>query len=109
MKIKLQNYSLISNDWIDKEIEELKIFRDNCDEGIEWKKDTQNYFIGRINSLRIIKEQLIPSEKLAEATANSVKENERKWDMYDKKISRERPNSFEDNLQDFLTSEIEII
>ena len=106
MKIKLQHYSLISNEWIDKRIETFEAIRDQLIKEDMPYNSTQN----RIDELRSIKElQLIPSEKLVEATANSVKENERKWDMYDKKISRERPNSFEDNLQDFLTSEIELL
>lgn len=59
MKIKLQEYSLISNEWIDKEIERL--------ERIKKESDVTDYsIVGQLISLIKLKEQLIPSEKLAE-------------------------------------------
>jgi hypothetical protein len=61
MKIKLQDYSLISNEWIDTEIEELK--KEKQKYLSDW------YYIGqieaKIDSLELVRQQLIPSEKLA--------------------------------------------
>ena len=61
MKIKLQDYSIISNEWIDNEIDRLtKVARlliaDNVNADV---------YVHTIRCLEGVKEQLIPSEKLA--------------------------------------------
>ena len=58
MKIKLQDYGLISIEWIDKqiEIEKEKVFINDLN---SWASE-------RLSVLEQLKEQLIPSEKLAE-------------------------------------------
>jgi hypothetical protein len=85
MKIKLQDYSLISSEWIDKEIEKLNIIaRDG---------DINKFRIeGQIISLLSIKKQLIPSEKLAEVSFNTGFNS-----------------GMELSKQEFLESEIEIL
>jgi hypothetical protein len=56
-----EQYSLISNEWIDKRIETLEAIRDQLIKEDMPYNSTQN----RIDELRSIKElQLIPSEKL---------------------------------------------
>ena len=59
MKIKLQDYGLLSIEWIDKEIEKLNVIaRDG---------DVNKFRIeGQIISLISIRQQLIPSKELAE-------------------------------------------
>jgi hypothetical protein len=85
MKIKLQDYSLISSEWIDKEIEKLNVIaRDG---------DINKFRIeGQIISLLSIKQQLIPSEKLAEV-------------CFDNGFN----SGMELSKQEFLESEIEIL
>jgi len=85
MKIKLQDYGLISNEWIDKEIEKLNVIaRDG---------DINKFRIeGQIISLLSIKQQLIPSEKLAEISFNTGFNS-----------------GMELSKQEFLESEIEIL
>jgi hypothetical protein len=61
MKIKLQDYGLISIEWIDKEIERLKEPIPYWD-GIYISAGQ----LERVELLEEIKEQLIPSEKLAD-------------------------------------------
>ena len=63
MKIKLQEYSLINNECIDDEIKILANKRDS------YPIDSGSWTICdvRITVLRNIKQQLIPSEKLASA------------------------------------------
>ena len=74
MKIKLQDYSLINNKWIDREI----------NKAVE-TGETEGYVSGFVDALLMLKQQLIPSEKLASAvyeqctvigTALSFKEQE---------------------------------
>jgi hypothetical protein len=62
MKIKLQEYSLISNEWIESEIKILSNKRDS------YPVDSGSWTICdvRITILKHIKQQLIPSEKLAD-------------------------------------------
>jgi hypothetical protein len=87
MKIKLQDYGLISIEWIDKEIERLNKPTDNYD-GIY-----VNYSqLAQIESLEELKEQLIPSEKLAEVSFNTGFNS-----------------GMELSKQEFLESEIEIL
>lgn len=61
MKIKLEDYSLISNEWIDERIKNLTIIREKLIQQDMSYNATQN----RIDELLSLKEQLIPSEKLA--------------------------------------------
>jgi len=58
VKAKLQDYSLINNEWLDKEIERLTIFckRPDC--------NSSEYLNGKIDMLKELKLQLIPSNKL---------------------------------------------
>ena len=94
MKIKLQDYSLISNEWIDETIKTTTENRDKCGNGTsEWYD-----YNGRIWFLNYIKkEQLIPSEKLADKSFH-----EGSWAMQDS-------DPYEECKQKFLTSEIEIL
>lgn len=98
MKIKLQDYSLISNEWIDEQIEELK-------------KEKQKYlsdwfYVGqleaKIDLLESVKQQLIPSEKLADIC---YEEGSGGFD-YDHHTSM---TQYEKDKQYFLTSEIELL
>lgn len=58
MKIKLQEYSLISNEWIDEQIKKSEEVL---------KKDSYNQeWTIKVILLEEIKQQLIPSEKLAD-------------------------------------------
>ena len=59
MKIKLQEYSLISNEYLNKEIEHLKQIRTQCEGTAKDKIDMVLFYFERLT------EQLIPSEKLA--------------------------------------------
>lgn len=94
MKIKLQDYSLISNEWIDNEIEILISRRDSHN------PESQSYIFidGKIGMLDYIKQKLISSEKLAEVA-------------YDTAISDSRRgiDTISNLKQYFLNSEIEII
>ena len=92
MKIKLQDYSLISNEWIDAQIKSL------TDDGIECLgKGFLMAHVGitsKIKLLQDIKKQLIPSEKLADVCYDTG------WDgVSDYNIDKDN----------FLTSEIEIL
>ena len=87
MKIKLQNYGLISSEWIDKEIERLKEPIPYWD-GIYISAGQ----LERVELLEKIKEQLIPSEKLAEVSFNTGFNS-----------------GMELSKQEFLESEIEIL
>ena len=98
MKIKLQDYSLISNEWINEEIK-------------RWKKETKNYKVdsyeygychGKLMVLEELKEKLIPSEKLAD---ECYEEGSGGFD-YDHHTSM---TQYEKDKQYFLTSEIEIL
>ena len=64
MKIKLQDYSLISNEWIESEIERLIIKRDEYPES----STTHAFLDGMLGTFERMKnkQQLIPSEKLAD-------------------------------------------
>jgi hypothetical protein len=89
MKIKLQDYSLISNEWIDIEINKA------LETG-----ETEGYVSGFVDALLMLKQQLIPSNKLARMS----------WEdghyigthFVDNKTS-------ELHKEHFLTSEIEIL
>lgn len=93
MKIKLKDYSLISNEWIYEEIERLVKKRDSS--GID---EVVIFCDGKIAALEHIKQQLIPSEQLAEKcfeagfTADSI--------FTEKALEKAK--------QSFLNSEIEI-
>ena len=88
MKIKLQDYGLISIEWIDEEIEKLNVIaRDG---------DINKFRIeGQIISLLSIKQQLIPSEKLANICFDAGSIEAFSSELYNEK-------------QEFLKSEIEI-
>ena len=86
MKIKLQEYSLISNEWIDEHIRHLKYSLDHIPESYITKHQAQIYILEQL------KQQLIPSEKLADLS-------------FDKGYNC---LSLRKLKQDFLTSEIEI-
>ena len=62
MKIKLQDYSLISNEWIETQINVVKGL-----DGILKSSDSKAI----LNVYDLIKQQLIPSEKLAEISFNT--------------------------------------
>jgi hypothetical protein len=96
MKIKLQEYSLISNKWIDKRIETLEAIRDQLIKEDMPYNSTQN----RIDELRSIKElQLIPSEKLALQS----------WKAgFDDDKHLESTKALVSAINSFLTSEIEL-
>ncbi len=59
MKIKLQDYSLISNEWIDKEIDRLtKVAKACIADNVN-----VNVYVHTIKCLENVKQQLIPSEE----------------------------------------------
>jgi len=93
MKIKLQDYSLISNEWIDKEIERV----DSVIESYS-KMSNSSYDVvflkGQLEMLINLKKQLIPSEKLAEISFNEGV-------MFQIFFDNPKPK--------FLTSEIELL
>ena len=86
MKIKLQDYGLISIEWIDEEIERLRL---------EYKSQDN---IGRkiishtLLAFRVVRQKLIPSEKLADVSFNTGFNS-----------------GMELSKQEFLESEIEIL
>jgi hypothetical protein len=60
MKIKLKDYGLISIEWIDKEIERLELeYKSQDDVG-------QKIIAYTLLAFRVIRQKLIPSEKLAD-------------------------------------------
>ena len=61
MKIKLKDYSLISNEWLDREIKYQELILDSSD-----NTPGTDFANGRLSVLRKIKRDLILSEKLAE-------------------------------------------
>jgi len=61
MKIKLQEYSLISNEYLNKEIDHLNQIRTQCEGTAKDKIDMILFYFERL------KEQLIPSGQLARA------------------------------------------
>jgi hypothetical protein len=71
MKIKLQEYSLISNDWIDTWIGTLST---ECKMMIKKNYSTSSIsqIQNRLQVLETIKEQLIPAEKLAELCLDKI-------------------------------------
>ena len=89
MKIKLQDYSLISNEWIDKEINRLTNIAREC------VADNVNadVYAHYIRCLEGVKEQLIPSEKLADV------EDKQGFPLYTNFGTK----------QEFITSEIELL
>ena len=91
MKIKLQDYSLISNEWINSEIERLVEKRDS------YPPDSPEFAFcdGEICIIVKIKAVLIPSEKLAQKSYDAGFE----FGYGDTMINEE----------DFLTSEIELL
>jgi hypothetical protein len=59
MNINPEDYSLISNKWIDDKIEELqRIANTRIEPFVEGK------YVGRVKMLKELKEQLIPARKL---------------------------------------------
>ena len=80
MKIKLQDYGLISIEWIDDKISEFE------------NRDGHDYYKGQLHILQSLKQQLIPSEKLAEVSFNTGFNS-----------------GMELSKQEFLESEIEIL
>jgi len=93
MKIKLQDYSLISNEWIDSKIKKLITQRDRYLNDELW--ENAQYKQGEIHTLKSIKEQLIPAEKLADVSWEAAKHEPSGLGIYDEK-------------EEFLNSEIEI-
>ncbi len=91
MKIKLQDYSLISNEWIE---EKLKYYNELIAEQGMYANDA---ILSRAGMLDEVKEQLIPSEKLAEVCL--VKGGH--IEAYSSEPYNEK--------QEFLKSEIEIL
>ena len=89
MKIRLQDYSLISNEWLDQQIEiEERLIKIN--ELNSWSHE-------RLIVLKTIKEQLTPSEKLAEQC----------WcDGIDEGLNRSK--GIETEVEDYLNSEIDL-
>jgi hypothetical protein len=83
MKIKLQDYSLISNKWVDTQVNVVKGL-----DGILKSSDSKAI----LNVYDLIKQQLIPSEKLAEISFNTGFNS-----------------GMELSKQEFLKSEIEIL
>ena len=66
MKIKLQDYSLISNEWIESEIEIITTQRNKHQRGTE----RYNTLDGNIAAFERLKQRLIPSEKLVNVAYN---------------------------------------
>jgi hypothetical protein len=99
MKIKLQDYSLISNDWIDEQIKLLEIQIQKTD--LIYNPTSYDRATTRLSLLKIIKQkQLIPAEKLVD-------------EVYDKLIGcfsniLSEKVLYDQRKQDFLNSEIEI-
>lgn len=91
MIIKLQDYSLISNEWIE---EKLKYYNELIAEQGMYANDA---ILSRAGMLDEVKEQLIPSEKLAEVCLEKGADIEA--------FSNQR---YKDK-QNFLKSEIEIL
>jgi len=91
MKIKIQNYSLISNEWIDQQLKQLEVYI-----------DTDKEMMSIYNAMCYVKKQLIPSEKLAD---KCYEEGSGGFD-YDHHTSMAQ---YEKDKQYFLNSEIEII
>ena len=89
MKIKLKDYSLISKEWIDEQIEELK--KEKQKYLSDWFYTSQ--LEAKMDSLESVKQQLIPSEKLAKTCFENGT-----W-MQNGNIDREQ----------YFSSEIEII
>lgn len=87
MKIKLQDYSLISNEWIDQQLKQLEVYI-----------DTDKEMMSIYNAMCYVKKQLIPSEKLADVS-------------FDKGKLMVYPKSYGWSVdkEDFLTSEIELL
>lgn len=92
--MKIKDYSLINNEWIDERMKELEPFKDT-------NKDLMAAYVAYNN----IKQQLIPSEKLADkcfeegkdaGIANYIPE----WATFDEQVNQDK--------QHFFNSEIEI-
>ena len=96
MKIKLQDYSLISNEWIDKRIEFYTKYRDS----ITKSADDYHFYSMLVNELVELKQQLIPSEKLAMSCIDGG------INILNANIS---DGNCRQDIQDFLTSEIELL
>lgn len=88
MKIKLQEYSLISNEWIDQQLKQLEVYI-----------DTDKEMMSIYNAMCYVKKQLIPSEKLALQA----------WKAgFDDDKHLESTASLVSAINSFLTSEIEL-
>ena len=69
MKIKLQDYSLISNEWIDKEIDRLtKVAKACIADNVN-----VNVYVHTIKCLENVKQQLIPSEETDETELADIR------------------------------------
>jgi hypothetical protein len=104
MEIKLQDYSLISNEWID---ERIKLITNQ----LNVMDPTTNYSYSLSNQLLLLnelKQQLIPSEKLATFSFNAGERYG--WDSQKSiaNIDEMREIIPFKSKEDFLTSEIEI-
>lgn len=91
MKIKLQDYSLISNEWIQQSMDS---YQSELNSGSELQYVS---LAAKISLLEEIKEQLIPSEKLGEVCLEKGADIE----AFSNKRYKDK--------QEYLTSEIEIL
>jgi hypothetical protein len=106
MKIKLQDYSLISNEWID---EKLKYYNELIAEQGMYANDA---ILSRAGMLDEVKEQLIPSEKLADVSFNNGYHkgyNVGQKDFESHPLALTIANHIHQDRQEFLKSEIEIL
>lgn len=97
MKIKLQDCSIISNEWIDTQLKQLEIYI-----------DTDKEIMAIYNAMCYVKKQLIPSEKLASISFNAGERYG--WDSQKSigNIDEMREAIPFKSKEDFLNSEIEI-
>lgn len=93
MKIKLQDYSLINNEWIDSELEILNMEQEGSPTQTRESK---------INLLLQIKRQLVPSKNLA------IKCFEEGYDCPEKDRCQSVKSAYKTKKQILLNSEIEI-
>jgi len=106
MKIKLQDYGLISIEWIDKEIERLQLeYKSQDDVG-------QKIIAYTLLAFRVIRQKLIPSEKLADVSFNNGYHkgyNVGQKDFESHPLALTIANHIHQDRQEFLESEIEIL
>ena len=105
MKIKLQDYSIISNEWIEKRIKTLN--KSYTHSNINGNVIKCNFINAELEYLEELKQQLIPAEKLADVCFEAGEKRGYEipaLQMRMMKLSEaENPNK-----QDFIRSEIEI-